>query len=231
MVAFLIRLFLFTCREVKVEGQQREAAALAKSGGGAVYAIWHQRMFYHFRKATRHGHPFIMISQSRDGEYAARVAQWLGFRTVRGSSTRGGFKALRELTQKLKQGAQGGMLADGPLGPARVLKMGSLFLARDAQVPLMAVLWGGDRCWTLNSWDRYLIPKPFSRIVLYYPEPMWIPATAKGEELEQHRRVFEQRLNEATRWCDEYFGVERPWRKVKKKGVPEIGPIDAPPQA
>jgi hypothetical protein len=87
------------------------------------------------------------------------------------------------------------------------------------------MLWGADRCWLLNTWDRYLIPKPFARVVVYYCEPIRIPRSAKGEELEEYRRLFEERLNQGTRWCDEQFGPERPWRKVKEKGLPEVGPL------
>ena len=228
IVALLIKSYLLTCRIIKVEGGERETEALSRSPGGAVYAVWHQRMFYHFHYTGRR-HGIILVSQSRDGEYGARVGHWLGFQTVRGSSTRGGFKAVRELITRIRDGALVGMLADGPLGPARVLKLGSVLIAREAQVPLMSILWGADRCWTLNSWDRYLIPKPFARIVIYHPEPMWIPPSARGDELETCRRTFEDRMNQGTRWCDTYFGAERPWRKVKKKGVPEVGPIDSQP--
>jgi hypothetical protein len=76
-----------------------------------------------------------------------------------------------------------------------------------------------------NSWDRYLVPKPFARVAIFYAEPIWIPPSAKGEELEAYRRLFEERLNQGTRWCDEQFGPERPWRKVTREGMPEIGPL------
>lgn len=118
------------------------------------------------------------------------------------------------------------MLADGPLGPARVAKIGSVIMARDGNAPLIPVLWGADRCWVLNSWDRYLIPKPFAKVVIHYAKPIWVPSSATGKELEKYRKLFEDRLNEGTRLCDKYFGPERPWRKVKKEGVPEIGPIE-----
>ncbi len=224
LVALLIKLWMISCRVVKWEGEGREQEALRRSGGGAVYATWHQRMSYHFHHFGPR-HPTVMISQSRDGEYAARVAAWLGFRNVRGSSTRGGSKALRELVQTIKEGQLGAMLVDGPQGPARVAKIGSVVLARDAGVPIIPTLWGCDRCWMLNSWDRYLIPKPFARIVLYSGDPIWIPPEADGAELEAYRRRFEDSLNRGTRWCDEQFGSERPWRKVKEAGVPDIGPI------
>jgi lysophospholipid acyltransferase (LPLAT)-like uncharacterized protein len=222
--AFLIKLLMITCRVVKVEGVDRDKKALNESGGKALYATWHQRMSYHFHHFGSR-HVTMMISSSRDGEYAARTATWLGFKSVRGSSTRRGVKALKELVDKIGEGEIGGMLADGPQGPARVAKMGSVVIARDAEVPLIAVLWGADRCWIFNSWDRYLVPKPFARIAIFHAEPIWIPRTAKGDELEEYRRLLEDRLNEGTRWCDEQFGSERPWRKVTEHGMPERGPL------
>lgn len=224
LAALLMKLLMLSCRLVKIEGEEKEREAVRRSGGSAVYTGWHQRMSYLFHYfGSRHA--TTMISQSRDGEYAARVAKWLGIDSVRGSSTRGGFGAMKELVQRIRDGAVGGMLADGPLGPARMAKIGSLVIARDAEVPLIGVVWGADRCWVTNSWDRYLIPKPFARVAIFFTEPVWIPPTAKGEELESYRKLFEKNMNQGARWCDEQFGPERPWRKVKEEGTPEIGPL------
>lgn len=225
LAAMVIKTLLFSCRVVRIEGMERHDEAIRRSGGGAVYATWHQRMSYFFYFGGSH-HATTMISRSRDGEYVARLASCLGFRTVRGSSSRGGTTAVRELTRRIRQGELGGMLADGPQGPARVAKPGTVIIARDGGVPVIPVLWGADRCWMFNSWDRYLVPKPFAKIVLYAAEPLWIPQTAKGEELEAYRRLLETAMNEATRWCDEQFGAERPWRKVTEAGMPESGPMD-----
>ncbi len=86
-------------------------------------------------------------------------------------------------------------------------------------------IWGADRCWILNSWDRYLIPKPFARVVICYTEPIWIPRSANGDELEDYRRQLENSMNRATGWYDAFFDQERPWRKIKKMGTPEFGPV------
>jgi hypothetical protein len=69
------------------------------------------------------------------------------------------------------------------------------------------------------------LPKPFARIVIYYPEPIWISPSADSKELESYRRLLEERLNKGTSWCDTHFGTERPWRKVKEKGQIEVGPL------
>jgi lysophospholipid acyltransferase (LPLAT)-like uncharacterized protein len=216
IVALICKTLMLSCRVVRVEGQQRELDALSR-WGGAIYPTWHQRMLYlsHYlgsRNVT------AMISHSRDGEYAARTARLLGFESVRGSTTRGGTEALRAIISRIKRGENGGMLADGPLGPARVAKIGSIIMARSARVPLLPLTWGGDRCWLFNSWDQYLVPKPFARVVVYIAEPIWVPRSAKVDELEEYRRLLEERLNDGTRWCDEQFGAERPWQKVKAEG-------------
>jgi lysophospholipid acyltransferase (LPLAT)-like uncharacterized protein len=225
LAALAIKTLLFTCRVVKNEGMERHDEAIRRSGGGGVYVTWHQRMSYFFYFGGSH-HVTTMVSRSRDGEYVARLASRLGFRTVRGSSSRGGARAVRELIRRIREGELGGMLADGPQGPPRVAKPGTLIIARDSRVPIIPVLWGADRCWTFNSWDRYLLPKPFARIVLFAAEPLWIPENAGGKDLEGYRLLLEERMNQGTRWCDEQFGAQRPWRKATEEGMPETGPSE-----
>jgi len=215
LAALLLKILMGSCRLARVEGRERMEEAMARAGGGAVFATWHQRMSYNFHHMGKL-HPTVMISRSRDGEYAARLAHLLGFRSVRGSSSRGGSEALKEIIQRMKNGEIGGMLADGPQGPARVAKWGTLIMSRDAGVPIIPVLFGAERAWVFNSWDRYLVPKPFSRVVILYGEPLWVPPEAEGEELERYRLIFEERMNRGARWCDEQFGEERPWRKETK---------------
>ena len=224
LVTLIIKLLLFSCRIIKVEGSEKAAKALAQSQGKAVYATWHQRVLFHGRHLA-HKNLTVMISQSRDGEYAVRIVSLFGHKNVRGSSTRGGSQALKELTQKIKEGERGGILADGPVGPARIAKIGAVIMANEAQAPLIPVIWGADRCWTLNSWDRFLIPKPFARIVIYYAEPIWVPSSVNGKKMESYRLLLEESLNQGAHWCDRHFGPERPWRKVKKKGQREVGPL------
>jgi lysophospholipid acyltransferase (LPLAT)-like uncharacterized protein len=223
VLTFLMKLLLFTYRLVRVEGADLEKDALERSGGKAVYCSWHQRLVFHPYYLSKRG-VTVMVSQSRDGEYAARLINSLGLGDVRGSSTNGGVGALKELTQLVKDGVtNGGMVVDGPLGPARVAKMGAVAIARNSGVPLMPIMWGTDRCWVFNSWDRFIIPKPFARIIYCHSEPIWVPLSAEGEELEGYRQQLEDRLNQAATWCDTQLGEEKPWRRVKKEGVPEIG--------
>ncbi|RLB21168.1 MAG: hypothetical protein DRG71_08665, partial [Deltaproteobacteria bacterium] len=119
--------------------------------------------------------------------------------------------------REIRRGETAGMLADGPLGPPRVAKIGSVILAKETGAPVVPVLWGADRCWVFNTWDQYLVPKPFARIAIRYQKPIWVPAEASHEDLEEYRLVLEKELNEGTLWCDEFFGVQRPWRKERKR--------------
>ncbi len=222
MAAWFIRLLMRSCRVAVVEGIKEQEEALAKSGGRAVYVTWHQRMSYHFYYGGFRGIT-IMVSKSRDGEYAARLAYRLGYRCVRGSSTLGAIEALREMIRITKAGCVTGMLADGPQGPPRIVKLGTVAIARASGLPVLGVVWGADRAWVFNSWDRYMVPKPFARIAIYHCNPVWVPADARGPDLERCRKEVEDELNKATRWCDLYFGRERPWRKAS--AGPEIGPL------
>jgi lysophospholipid acyltransferase (LPLAT)-like uncharacterized protein len=211
LLALLIKALTATCRVVRIHGLEQEREALAASAS-ALYATWHQRMMY-LARFMRPRRPWILISQSRDGTYGAETAMWLGFGTIRGSSSRGGARALLQVSRQLKDGQAVGILADGPRGPAREAKPGPVLVAAKAGVPLLPVMWGADRCWVLNSWDRYLIPKPFARIAIHIGKPIYVPRPNRREDLEPYRKRFEDEMNKAARWCDEQFGEERPWKR------------------
>ncbi len=226
LFALLIKMLMLSYRIIRVEGKDRAEEALSRAGGRAIFASWHQRVVVpvpHLirRKVT------VMVSRSRDGEYAARLLHAFGLKVVRGSSTHGGIDALSELIQKIMEGRSGGMVIDGPVGPARVAKIGAVFMAQKAGVPIIPLSYGADRCWVLKSWDRFMIPKPFARVILRYEEPIWVESSGDGKEMESCRRLLEDRLNKGNTRCDKQLGDERPWRKIMRPGVPETGPVNA----
>lgn len=212
LIAALIKLLCLTCRVVHVDDRNRGVAK--KHGGRAVYCTWHQRMFYHFHCFGRL-HVTMMISRSRDGDWAASIAHWLGFKSVRGSSrkrgkNKGGSAAMYKLIKTIKeQGDSAGIMADGPLGPARTLKMGAIKIARETGTPLLSEMWGCNRFWRFPTWDGYMIPKPFARICLIHGEPMYVPPDASHEEMEQIRQRMEARMNTDAARCDAYFTSRR----------------------
>jgi len=215
LFSVLVRLLFLSCRVVRLDGAENEKKAIDMSGDKVIYASWHQRLFYHVHRLRRR-RVTVMISQSRDGEYIARLVNWLGLKDVRGSSTRGGVDALKDLVRRMREGANGGMIPDGPTGPPREAKIGTIILGRMTGAPIIPISWGADRCWVFNSWDRFMIPKPFARISYCYGEPIVVPPSTKVPDMEEYRKVLDERLNDITRKCDEVFGEQRPSKKDTK---------------
>jgi lysophospholipid acyltransferase (LPLAT)-like uncharacterized protein len=139
----------------------------------------------------------IMISRSFDGECIARTVEKLGFRPVRGSSSRGGAGALMGMREELEQGHPAVFTADGPRGPLYVAKPGAVLLARNTGYKICCFHVAVERAWILKSWDRMMIPKPFSRASFYITSPLAVPATATDKELEAWRQKVQADLDRA----------------------------------
>lgn len=203
--AFLIKHWCGTCRVVERINEEGERNAV-KACNGAVYATWHQRMFYFFEDFGNR-HIVMMISNSKDGDYANDVALRLGFLSVRGSRKKDGHKAMHQLIDLLRQGGHSaGMMVDGPEGPPRVLKMGTVIIARDTGKPIIPMMYGARRRFALISWDRYIIPVPFTDIVIYHGSPIFVPPHASEEECEQIRLHVEHVMNGMADVCDSFWG-------------------------
>ncbi len=204
--ARLIRLWNGSCRVAVREAEDRELAALRRYGG-CVYATWHQRMFWFFSDFGDR-HVTMMISRSKDGEYANAVALRLGFYSVRGSGSSRGTAALHELVERLKsgQGHKAGMMADGPNGPPRQLKMGTVKIARETGMPVIPMMYGARRRIVFQSWDRYFLPRPFTDIVVLHGEPVLVPPDADDDECERLRKMITERMNEMADRCDTWWG-------------------------
>ena len=161
-----------------------------------IYCFWHQAMIpsaYHFRNMQIG----IMISRSFDGEVIAQIVEKLGFRPVRGSSSRGGAEALIAMRQELELGHPAVFTADGPRGPLYVAKPGAVMLASKTGYKICSFHVAVERAWILKSWDRMMVPKPFSRASFYITSPIAVPSTATDEELEEWRRRVQADLDRA----------------------------------
>jgi lysophospholipid acyltransferase (LPLAT)-like uncharacterized protein len=165
-----------------------------------VFALWHgdllPLLYQH-----RHEGVSVLISEHRDGELIARVAESLGFRTVRGSSSRGASRALVGLTRELTSGHDVAITPDGPRGPARSFAPGALIAAQRAKAPVIAVGLVATRAWRLRSWDRFVIPKPFSRLRIAYSDPVMLDAANPRAAAEEAPR-FQALMNETERLAD-----------------------------
>jgi len=166
--------------------------ALLESGQPILYVLWHGRLLP-LTHANRGRGLVTLISLSRDGEYIARIVEGWDYTVVRGSTSRGGAKALARLVRLARQGRSIAVTPDGPRGPRERMKPGALLLARRAGLPVVPAAAAATRAWWFEGWDRFLVPQPFSRVRIAYGEPMSI----EGEDeatLEQASREVEARL-------------------------------------
>jgi len=138
-----------------------------------IYAFWHDRIFlstYFFRNRGI----VVMTSQSRDGEYIARFIQRFGYGVARGSSTRGGVGAIVEMARLMRANCPTGFSIDGPKGPRYVAKMGAVLLAKKTGNPVLTFCITPRKFWTLKSWDRLQIPRPFTKVLVEFEAPLYV---------------------------------------------------------
>ena len=149
-----------------------------------IFAFWHGTMLPLLWTHRGEGVP-VVISEHRDGEIIARIIERFGFRTIRGSTTRGAARALLGIVRELETGSEVAVTPDGPRGPARKFASGALVAAQRVGVPIVGIGVAADRAWHLKSWDSFMIPKPFSRVHIAYAMPTCVTATsARGAEEE-----------------------------------------------
>ena len=163
------------------------------AGPASIWCFWHRSVIpatYRFRNQGL----AVMTSRSFDGEYIARIIQKLGFIAVRGSSSRGAVGALIGMRKALEQGHGAVFTIDGPRGPRYVAKPGPVLLAKKASVPISCFYVAVARAWILNSWDQMIIPKPFSRAVIYVSSPMTVPADATDEQMARLHQQMQETL-------------------------------------
>ena len=197
--------WLMTCRDLVFGSKILVDYQRANPGKNLLYATWHRGLiyclyYYRFRDMV------VMASASADGELAARAAERFGWIAVRGSSSRRGSQAFRQMESLVKQGYSAGIVSDAPRGPAHISKMGIIALSKRTGLPIMPVIWSAERCWRINSWDRTIIPKPFSRVVgLFPPELIQVPHDADKAECEHYRQKLDDMLNRMMYQVDHFF--------------------------
>ena len=166
---------------------------IAAAGHQPIMSFWHGRILpatVYFR-----GRGIVVItSENFDGEWIAGIIERFGFGTARGSSSRGGLKALLQLKRTLAAGKPAGFTVDGPRGPARVSQPGAVWLAKATGHPVLPFHLEADRYWTLGSWDRTQIPKPFATVGIAIGEPFYVPADADEAAMEHYRSLLDERL-------------------------------------
>ncbi|GDX87260.1 hypothetical protein LBMAG44_11730 [Gemmatimonadota bacterium] len=154
--------------------------SLVAAKRGVVLALWHGHLLPLAWFLRGHGMS-VLVSEHRDGEIIARILQRLGYSMIRGSSTRGGARALVEMVRALKTGVAVCITPDGPKGPARKFSPGAAVAAQRSGVPIVTMFVTAERAWALNSWDRFMIPMPFAKIVLHFGEPTNVRPGTPGD--------------------------------------------------
>jgi len=182
----LIRLLAMTWR-VRVENDAELNAARA-ANRRIIYTLWHGELLpllWHHRGRRI----AVVISEHRDGEIIAQIAERLGYTTVRGSSSRGGSRALIGLMRAIESGRDGAVTPDGPRGPAHVFAPGAAIASQRTGAPLLPVRASASRAWRLKSWDRFLVPKPFALVRVMYGPLTAVDAASPRDAAEQAPRL------------------------------------------
>jgi hypothetical protein len=182
---------------VHVDGEERLKALLAQ-GQRVVVTCWHGRILLALRP-LRPCPLAIMISESRDGARIAWVAEHFGFATVRGSSSRGGVRALLRMIRVVRDGAVGGLVVDGPRGPAGEVKAGAILLASRSGAVLLPLYLDCRPRWVAPSWDGMQVPVPFARVEGSFGEPFAVPPDLSEAGIEVLRVDLEKRMAEGYR--------------------------------
>ena len=196
----LIHLLGLTLR-IKETGRA-ELGPRARPVEPPLWALWHETILmsvWHHRDRDVH----VMISASRDGELITTVGKFFGYTAVRGSSSKGGKEATREMVDHLKAGKRCAITPDGPRGPRREMKMGAVQIARLSGCPVVPYGFAAENCWRLKSWDQFIIPKPFSRAVFVYGEPIRIPA--QGGDDKAYLQRIQKEMDRVTREAENFF--------------------------
>jgi hypothetical protein len=207
-VAWLVKAWVGTLRYRRVLLGPDADPTSPGQPGRFLYAFWHETLllpaFQYGRTPTK-----VLISEHADGELIAQACRHLGLGVVRGSTTRGGAKAVREI---LKLGGKKHLVVtpDGPRGPRRQFQPGAVFLASRTGLPIVPVGFAYHRCWRARSWDRFALPWPFSPAVGVLGAAIRIPADLERGEIEAWRQKGQAAMDEVTARAEEAASQE-PW--------------------
>ncbi len=205
LVWALLRIVSLTWRFEIIAEEGAVALPFGEGAGAEIYCFWHQCVLpcaVYFRRT----HATVLISRSFDGELVTRVLRLCGFRAVRGSSSRSAHEGLMGLKQVLEDGGPAIFTADGPRGPIYRTKMGPIKLAQLTGAPIGVFHLEPQRAWTVRSWDRFLIPKPFTRIVVSWARRTSVPVDLTPQQFEPKREELTAAIERARLRALAYFG-------------------------
>ncbi len=220
----VMHVLILTCRK-QVFGQDVWDGQMRDNGRKSLGAGWHRGIIYiifHFRNIDG----AIMTSRSSDGELGAQLIERFGYVSPRGSNTTGGQEALDEFVGLVSSGRPGGLAVDAPKGPPCISKHGIIAAASRTGASICPFGWYAESNIRIGSWDRTIIPKPFSRLVAVFDrEPIIVPSDAGRERLEELRRELDIRLNRLAYQTDHWFGLRGQYDDPRDIPVPNPVPL------
>jgi lysophospholipid acyltransferase (LPLAT)-like uncharacterized protein len=169
-----------------------------------LLAVWHGRALY-FLHRYQHQRLTILVSHSKDGEFVSQVLQRFGVHVTRGSSSRGGAQGLMEIVRHVHSGYHAAFTPDGPRGPRYTVQPGIVAVAKTTGAAILPVTYSARWKKVFHSWDAFLMPLPFSRVVVVYGEPIYVPATASPTVFQAKQHEVETSLRQITEMADHYF--------------------------
>lgn len=176
---------------------------------GRIYTGWHGRSYIPANFFKGRG-VWCIISHSRDGEMQTRIFSSFGFQIIRGSTGRGGERALVESIRVLRKGDEMAITPDGPRGPAGVVQGGVLLMAKKTGAALVPVGSSAKRAWYAPTWDRYMVAKPFSKAVFVFGDPIYVPADADDAKIEEIRLALQKAIDDTQAIADAHVGARPP---------------------
>ena len=205
----LLRIVSLTWRFEVIAVEGVTPVVFGQKAGPEIYCFWHQCVLpctVYFQRSNA----VILISRSFDGELITRILRLFGFDAVRGSSSRGAREGLLGLKQVIESGNTAILTADGPRGPIYQTKLGPIKLAQMTGAPIGAFHLEPERAWTMGSWDRFLVPKPFTRIVVSWGPWTRVSAELPAEDFERKRAELNAAIETARANANRYFKKARP---------------------
>jgi len=195
---------LFMGSRIEVHGRQPLESLLASNR--YIIASWHARIAL-ISYAHKGSGGAALVSNSADGEIMAQILQRQGQATVRGSTTRGGSRALVQLIKEMRfHHRPGGLIPDGPQGPPQKVQPGVIYLAQKTGYPIIPVTYSARRRKVFNSWDRFILPYPATAHLLIYGTPIFVPPDGDAAQIQRCTQALEDEMNRITDAADAYFG-------------------------
>jgi hypothetical protein len=210
LIHLFLRVIAWSIRWTEVNHQP--ARDLWQRGQNMIIAFWHNRMlmapFFYRGRGLK-----ILISLHADGELISRVMRRFGFGSIRGSTTRGGSSAFRKLLREAKRGMDIAITPDGPRGPKYTVQKGIIELARITGLPIVPVTYSTKHRYLCPSWDALVVPRPFTKGVFIWGEPVWVEDKGDEDRREKARVELESRMLKMVEAADTFFQLKEKGRR------------------